>query len=294
MPFCAALAALAALEAGLILFAGPDAGLPAPAAASSPAYTPTAMSYGGWAAGYLADAPAGQAFTAIATTFRLPAAGPVPQTAGGAATTNGWVSLWAGIGIEAHGGSLMQAGISMHAGPGGWDLAAPWWINEPRTPTAPHALGFGARPGDLIQVLVQETDAADSVWTFTISDLTSGAHDEGICYRCIADGSTAAWVEEDPLSGSEPAQFADPGLLDFVSASAALGGGTLQPLGQAPDWRPLIRTVGALCTYAPLPGQLPTASAAATNPGHQGAAQGPLLPAPGAGGGFLLGELQSA
>jgi len=285
---------LAAVAALLLLQAGPAVTTQLPiasAGASTAAYAPSPVTYGGWAAGYMAYAPAGHAFTAISTRFRLPSSGPLPLSAGAAATSDGWVSLWAGIGVEAqNGGNLMQAGVSMHAGPGGWDVSAPWWINEPRQPTEPHALPLPVNPGDLIQVDIVTTNASRTDWDFTVTDVATGGHQTGVCDGCAADTSTAAWVEEDPLSGTVPAQFADPGAVQFVSASVALDGGTLTPLGASSDWRPLIRTLRGLVQFQPAPGQLPLTK----GPSSQGAAQGPLAAGPGTNGAFTVGELLTA
>lgn len=278
----------------------PTAPLPVPeAAAPAAAASHRQVTYGGWAAGYLATAPARQPFTAISARFVLPKAGPRHAPPAGSPA---WISIWTGIGIQAQGGDLMQAGISLLAAPGGgWQLAAPWWINEPATPVQPHPLDLAVAPGDEIQVDVRDIDRAAGTWVFTVQDLTSSAHAAGWCYDCTADGRTAAWVEEDPLDGGNPAAFADPGRVRFESASAAVNGGDLVPLPQT-AWQPLIRTLGALTTYVPAsdaPTPKDSGQVAATitpvlqSPSAGAAAAGPLA-APADGGAFTIGALQPA
>ena len=238
-----------ALAAGIVTSARPAAastpsGAPipraAPAQASAQQPSHTALNYGSWGAGYVADAPDGRTFTEVSTRFSAPAAATAPQSPGG-----GWVSIWDGIGLDAaHGAQLMQVGISMHASPAGvWDVNTPWWINEPTTPTVPNVLYMTVQPGDVLQVDAKRVD--ESHWTFQITDVTSGATRSGECSSCQSDGGTAAWIVEDPLSstGSGQTGFADPGQVQFISAAAALDGGSLTPLPQL-DWHPLLRLAG--------------------------------------------------
>ena len=208
-------------------------------AATSPDHSP--ISYGSWGAGYVADAPSGEAFTAVSARFVAPATSAAPSTPGG-----GWVSIWGGVGLQAlDGDQLMQAGISMYATPGGyWEVTAPWWINEPVTPTVPHVLSMSVRPGDTVEMDAGRIDA--SHWGFRVTDATTGATATGECSGCQSDGLTAAWIMEDPLSGSGSGQtgFANPGTVQFLSAAASLDSGPLTPLAQL-DWHPLLREVGS-------------------------------------------------
>jgi|GEM_PF-3486642 len=198
------------------------------------------ISYGSWGAGYVADAPAGKEFTAVSARFVAPAASAAPRTAGG-----GWVSIWGGIGLQAlNGDQLMQAGISMYATPGGyWEVTAPWWINEPVTPTVPHVMGLRVNPGDTVEIDAGRVDATH--WSFRVTDVTTGATATGECSGCQSDGSTAAWVMEDPLSSSGAGQtgFANPGTVQFVSAAASVDSGSLTPLSRL-NWHPLLRSDG--------------------------------------------------
>ena len=197
-----------------------------------------AITYGTWGAGYVADAPAGKAFTAFRTRFVAPRAAQAP---GGPAS---WVSIWGGVGLGAAPGTeLMQAGISMQASGGVWRVAWPWWINEPRTPTEPHILYLTIRPGDVIEA--EGRSIGGNRWWFRVADVTTGAAQTGECIQCRTHGATAAWVMEDPLSSSGGGQtgFANPGQLHFLSAAAAVGGGALIPLPRL-DWHPLLRVDG--------------------------------------------------
>ena len=220
-----------------------------------------AITYGTWGAGYVADAPAGKAFTAFRTRFVAPTAAQAP---GGNA---GWVSIWGGVGLGAAPGTeLMQAGISMQASGGVWQVTWPWWINEPRTPTEPHVLYLTIRPGDV--VVADGRSLGGNRWWFRVADVTTGAAQTGECTQCRTHGATAAWVMEDPLSSSGSGQtgFANPGQLHFLAAAAAVDGGTLTPLPRL-DWHPLLRVDG---------------------PGRQGPlARAGLTPA----GGFTLGSV---
>ena len=239
-----------------------------------------ALTFGGWAAGYLTTAPAGQRYTSVSARFRLPKDGPVAHTTPGA-----WVSIWAGVGLRAErGGQLMQAGISMRAGVAGWDRSAPWWINEPATPTAPHDLDLVVSPGDKVEVDVREVDRAAHNWVFTVRDLSAPGSASGWCYGCVSDGQTAGWLVEDPMSGALPADFADPGRVDFLAASAGTDGGAPVLLPQQ-DWHPVLRTV-----YGQAPGgAVPLAALAPT-----ASRQGPLGAAPDAVGAFSVGDLPPA
>ena len=197
-----------------------------------------AITYGAWGAGYVAKAPAGKAFTAFRTRFVAPTAAQAP---GGSA---GWVSIWGGVGLGAAPGTeLMQAGISMQASGGIWQVTWPWWINEPRTPTEPHVLYLTIRPGDVVQA--DGRSLGGNRWWFRVADVTTGAVQTGECTQCRTHGATAAWVMEDPLSSSGSGQtgFANPGRLRFLSAAAAVDGGALTPLPQL-DWHPLLRVDG--------------------------------------------------
>lgn len=196
------------------------------------------ITYGTWGAGYVADAPAGQAFTAFRTRFVAPTPAQAPGGPGA------WVSIWGGVGLGAAPGTeLMQAGISMQASGGLWRVTWPWWINEPRTPTEPHVLYLAIRPGDVVQA--DGRNLGHNRWWFQVADVTTGAAQTGECTQCRTRGATAAWVMEDPLSSSGSGQtgFANPGSLRFLSAAAALDGGTLTPLPQL-DWHPLLRVDG--------------------------------------------------
>lgn len=221
----------------------PQAQTAAPSASGS-SHSP--ITYGSWGAGYVADAPAGETFTAVSARFIAPPTSAAPHTPGG-----GWVSIWGGIGLQAlNGDQLMQAGISMYANPAGyWEVTAPWWINEPVAPTVPHVLGITVNPGDTVEMDAGRIDA--SHWGFRVTDLTTNATATGECSGCASDGQTAAWIMEDPLSGAGAGQtgFANPGPVTFTNAAASLDSGPLTPLPQL-DWHPLTRH-GATTTQAP-------------------------------------------
>jgi len=198
----------------------------------------SAISYGAWGAGYVADAPAGQRFTEILGEFLAPKYAPPPPPSG-----YSWMGAWAGIGLQAtRGTQLMQDGLfeGMQAGDRGWALVVPWWINEPVAPTEPHVLSsLQVHAGDTILSVVKQT--APRVWTFTVKDVTTGQQAGGTCRDCAAGGHTAAWILEDPLSGTGQAQtnFADPSTVVFIKAEASMGKG-LVALDKL-RWHPVVR-----------------------------------------------------
>ncbi len=242
---------LAPVALGFSLAAAPTAafaGDTAPTPLPAPAATHTArargsvgkpLSYGGWGSGYVAYAPAGKRFTAVSTTFVVPRYAPTPPASGVA-----WAGIWAGIGIHALGHSqLMQAGIYLQtaAGQRGWSVEAPWWINEPSTPTSPHELMLNVEPGDRITVLVAEAAHRPDHWRFRLKDHTNGFSASGRCSRCSSTARTAAWILEDPYNGTAP--YANPGRVRFLAAAAAIGFGKLRPISQL-SVRPVLRREG--------------------------------------------------
>lgn len=222
-----------------------EALLPNPAVApASPGAGPggathTPITYGDWGAGFVADAPSGEAFTALSARFIAPAA---PQPG-----ATGWVAIWGGIGLAAPSGDeLMQAGVSLQStGTGAWQTTIPWWIDEPRAPTEPHVMALVVRPGDTVEVDLGR--AAGGQWAFRVTDMTTGAAAVGSCTGCHSDGQTAAWIVEDPTASSRAGRtgFANPGSVVFLHASAALDSGHAASLGRL-DWHPLIRAAGGL------------------------------------------------
>ena len=242
---------------------GPSA-LPAPAATQIPTARGSVgkpVSYGGWGSGYVAYAPAGKRFTAVSTTFVLPRHAPPAPTQGVA-----WAGIWAGIGIHALGHSqLMQAGVYLQtaAGQRGWSLEAPWWINEPANPTAPHELMLNVEPGDRVTVLVAQSAHRADHWSFRLKDHTNGFSASGRCSGCSSVARTAAWILEDPYNGTAP--YANPGRVRFLDAAAAVGFGKLRPISQL-TVRPVLREA-------------------------MGQTQGPVASRPGSTGGFTLNNL---
>lgn len=235
---------------------------PVPAAAagtSAPSSAHGSMTYGSWGSGFVADAPAGGAFTSLSTRFIAP---PAP-----AHVASGWVAIWGGIGLSASGGDqLMQAGVSMQSTAAGtWDASIPWWINEPSTPTVPNVMTVGVAPGDTVEVDLGQITATS--WGFRVTDVTTGATAYGSCTDCASRADTAAWIVEDPTasSGSGQTGYADPAEVQFLSASAAINSGPSVSLS-ALDWHPLLRAAGT-------------------------AQQGPAGSAPAAGGGFTVVDL---
>ena len=211
----------------------------------------------------MAYAPVGKRFTAVSTTFVVPLHAP-PAPASGVA----WAGIWAGIGIHALGRSqLMQAGVYLQtaAGQRGWNVEAPWWINEPAAPTAPHELMLNVEPGDHITVLVAESPHQADHWRFQLKDHTNGFSASGSCGGCTSTASTAAWILEDPYNGTAP--YANPGQVRFLAAAAAIDFGKLQPISQL-ALRPVLRKAGEKT-------------------------QGPATARPGSTGGFTLSNLPS-
>ena len=224
------------------------------------------LTFGAWAAGYVAYAPPGHGFTAVAAEFVLPAS--PAALAPGAAPAGAWVAIWAGIGLQAKGGSeLLQAGVSMHSDGSTWDVVAPWWINEPQQPTPPHPLPLALHPGDRIEVSVQLADPRTNTWVLSVTDASTAQSADAWCYGCASARQSAGWLMEDPSSGSGYTPFADPGQVRFVSAQAALDGGPLSPLNRV-DWRPVLREPGPHLTQ-----------------------QGPVAPPASTSGGFVVADL---
>lgn len=217
--------------------------LPSPAAAPGPGATGdsrvahTTVTYGSWGAGFVADAPAGESFTALSARFIAPEA---PRQG-----ATGWVAIWGGIGLAAPSGDeLMQAGVSLQStGGGAWQATIPWWIDEPQAPTEPHVMSVTIHPGDTVEVDLGR--AAGGQWAFRLTDLTTGGEAVGSCSACHSDGQTAAWVVEDPVASTGAGQtgFADPGSVVFLNASASLDSGRGVSLGRL-DWHPLVRASG--------------------------------------------------
>jgi hypothetical protein len=154
--------------------------------------------------------------------------------------------IWTGIGINAHGSTrLMQLGIALEAEGQGWDLVAPWWVAEPKTPTAPNPMSLTVRPGDTVQISTQQA-ASPTSWTFTVRDVTTGQSSQGTCQNCSTGGHTAAWVLEDPWGSNGYEPFADPATVRFSSVQVAFDGGPLQTPA-ASIMQPLDREVSGHC-----------------------------------------------
>jgi hypothetical protein len=235
-------------------------GLPAASGAHGSA---APLSFGPWAAGYVAYAPPGRRFSGVAAAFILPPR-PAPGVPRGA-----WIAIWTGIGLRARGGGdLLQAGVSLQAEGPSWGVIAPWWIDEPARPTPPHALPLTLHPGDRIQVSVQLADPRTNTWVLSVTDQTTDVGVDAWCAGCPSARESAGWLVEDPSNGTGYTPFADPGQVTFAAAWATLDGGAPTPLDRI-GWRPVYRAPGT----------------------SRLAAQGPLGPPAASNGAFVIADL---
>lgn len=182
---------------------------------------------GRWAAGYIATAAPGQPFREVLATFIVPTA-PAPSV------STGWLMIWAGIGLRAHGDTrLLQAGVALQAARGRWNAIVPWWIDEPQTPTMPHTMALAVAPGQTVTVAIRRAARPQAHWAFTVTNQTTGQQKAAACFSCRSPALTAAWLVEDPLAsdGGRLTAFAAPVRpVIFLNARAAQGDGPLRPL----------------------------------------------------------------
>jgi hypothetical protein len=218
-----------------------------------------AITYQRWGAGFVAWAPPGQRVTAAAATVVLPAAATVRGSA--------WLSVWTGIGLDpGPGQALVQAGVAMRWDGRGWDVVAPWWVAEPRTPTPPIPLDLTLAPGDPVAIRVALIPGHRRRWRFSVEDLRTGGRAEATCTAASPEDS-AGWLVEDPSGPKGYLPFADPARVRFVAAEVAVDGGPLRPVPAG--WvRPVLRV-----------------------PDGPARDQGPLSPWPGPLGGFVVADL---
>jgi hypothetical protein len=119
-------------------------------------------------------------------------------------------STW--VGVDGVGNSsLIQTGTSQDTTGGATDYYA-WFEILPAS-----AVRIGAvSPGDHMQASVQQSAPGSTLWTITITDLTSAATlSEPVNYT--GPGSSAEWIEEAPTVNGEQSALANFGTAQFTN-----------------------------------------------------------------------------
>ena len=189
-----------------------------------------ALNYGStnWS-GYYADAPLGDQFTDVQSTFVVPT---LKASSSGTTYSSCWVGIDGGPGGS--GDTVEQCGIFSEITSGGSSQYYAWWEFAPASLVEISTMTV--HPGDTITAEVtyepSESSTGDYAYLFDLHDLTDGgSFDQAEDTSSNDPRITAEWIDEAPTINSKQSTMANFGTATFYNDVAALNGGSDQTVG---------------------------------------------------------------